>query len=236
MEVVKSSRFTTHHSVDRVCFRVQSDWRRKKFAVHTSDLKALLAQKRIKLFAHIGNAPSISAAATGLRNRYLRRKGPMNDIQALELDLESFKLSLGSAPPAEFTAEGGLRKRWAAAHQHELIGWVKPALTTEIEHAAGLVVQANPWEAERKRKRRAAVRNAAMMLLAWTAAAIFWSQTEWQRRLESSLLQQNAVELVSPPPPSMNRADSANCPGCGNLVPTPPGTLQPDCPQCGRNQ
>ena len=161
----------------------------------TNDLKAILVQKGIKLVAQIDRAASIPAAAKGFLQRYCRRQSPTKEAQRLELDLELFKRSLGSASPAEFTAEGGLREHWAAAHRHELQYRFRRAI---IGQAAALDVEADPWQMENRRKRIAAARNAALMLVAWTALSVLWSKTEWQHQLESALVQSNAAQETSP--------------------------------------
>jgi hypothetical protein len=173
-------------------YRVQSDCGRRKLAVKTSQLKTLLAQKGSKLLAHFNRAPSISAAAQTILYRNHRRES-QKEGQTLELDLDLFKRTLGSSPPAEFNAEGGLRERWAAAQRREL---ERKSCSPKMDQSE---VEADPWQAEIKRKRLAAVRNAAIMLLAWTALSILWSKTEWQRQLELALLQPNAAQDLSPP-------------------------------------
>jgi uncharacterized protein (TIGR02996 family) len=172
-----------------------------------------------------------------------------------ELDLEVFKRSLGTAPPAKFNAEGGLRERWQPVNPCE---HRRQPVEKEINCRAGTYVDVNFWEAANKRRRRAEALWAALVFLAFGAAA-FWAYrhpAERAKLLEfiKSLvsdhpwqqLRQDRVQntIMSRAPVSMSNHFRANCASCGNellpsgrptmfgLPPLGPGLTM--CPLCGQ--
>jgi hypothetical protein len=117
---------------------------------------------------------------------------PTDDSVNEELDLDTFKHTLGSAAPVRFNAEGGLRERWIAPRPK----YERALRDSLAEHDGALAVAEEPWEKERKQRRRAAARNATFALIAWGLAAFVWSKTDWQRQIESPSPAQHPVKIL----------------------------------------
>ncbi len=113
------------------------------------------------------------------------------------LDLAAFKRSLGSAPAARFTAEGGLHGPWDVdIHGVEWAAvalGARPARPRNIPHRgargpgrrwfgwarrpwarARAVVRMSEWEARARERQVAEARKAAVVLLAYSAFALCW--------------------------------------------------------------
>jgi hypothetical protein len=130
-----------------------------------------------------------------------------------DLDLDLFKRSLGSAPPAKFNSEGGLREPWADGVDldYDIANGLEDshalrqpwADRMDLDHDRGLGTTPGRDSSTRGssrietdteatvRKRRDKALTAALVLLAYALAAFWWSITDWQRQIESAPPPQN---------------------------------------------
>jgi hypothetical protein len=109
------------------------------------------------------------------------------------LDLNVFKRSLGTAPPAKFNSEGGLSKPWAGgtdSNPDRGSGTTPRHDSSRRERARIETDSEAPF-----RRRRVKAFSAALALLAYSVAAFCWSLTDWQRQIESPLPSQNQRSL-----------------------------------------
>jgi hypothetical protein len=127
------------------------------------------------------------------------------------LDLKAFRRSLGSAPPVRFNSEGSLCER----------GWGEIEPIEEIVQKLGRTGAVAPRKKpapspepnDVQRRRRKEVIAAAIVLLCYGAVALLWSKTEWQRRIESLVQQQDQTQLLASPqqPPMHAYIQAGNC-------------------------
>jgi hypothetical protein len=132
-----------------------------------------------------------------------------------DLDLERFKRSLGSAPapPVKFNSEGALLEPWADGmdpnHDRGLDTLAIDDWQIEVRIDEATYPEP-PWrhsstsgssgietdsEATVRRRRRVKALTAALVLWAYAVAAFCWSNTDWQRQIESLPPPQNQPSL-----------------------------------------
>jgi hypothetical protein len=154
------------------------------------------------------DAESLLAAEFLLRDEGPRRYrlGEQDTSGPPSLDLDEFKRSLGFAPEAKFTPEGGLREPWTVASNKT----ARRIRAPRIAHRAEAL--ADQLEPEIRRRRSKAV-TAAVVFVAYTALTFCWSKTDWQRQIVSAVNNPNATESLSE-----NSYPSESDPSAGKMV------------------